>query len=40
VFDSIEDVQNRATQWLRIYNDERPNMALNGITSMMKLAAA
>jgi len=39
-FDSIEDVQNRATQGLWIYNTERPNMALNGITPMMKLAAA
>jgi putative transposase len=40
LFESIEDVQNRATQWLWIYNNERPNMALNGITPMMKLAAA
>ncbi|MDC1227841.1 transposase, partial [Oceanospirillaceae bacterium] len=40
LFDNIEDVQNRATQWLWIYNNERPNMALNGITPMMKLAAA
>ena len=40
LFDSIEDVQNRATQWLWIYNNERPNMALNGITPIMKLVAA
>ena len=40
LFESIEDVQNRATQWLWICNNERPNMALNGITPMMKLAAA
>jgi putative transposase len=40
LFESIEDVQNRATQWLWIYNNERPSMALNGITPMMKLAAA
>jgi len=40
LFDSIEDAQNRATQWLWIYNNGRPNMALNGITTMMKLAAA
>jgi putative transposase len=40
LFESIQDVQNRATQWLWIYNNERPNMALNGITPMMKLAAA
>jgi putative transposase len=40
LFDSIEDVQNRATQWLWIYNNERTNMVLNGFTPMMKLAAA
>jgi len=40
LFDSIEDVQSHATQWLWTYNNERPNMALNGITPMMKLAAA
>ena len=40
LFDSIEDVQNHAPQWLWIYSNERPNMALNGITPMMKLAAA
>ena len=40
LFDSIEEVQNHATQWLWSYNNERPNMALNGITPMMKLAAA
>ena len=40
LFDSIEEVQNHATQWLWTYNNERPNMALNGITPMMKLAAA
>jgi putative transposase len=40
LFESIEDVQNRATQCLWIYNNERPNMALNGITPLMKLAAA
>jgi putative transposase len=40
LFDSIEDVQNRSTQWFWIYNNERPNMALNGIKRMMKLSAA
>jgi putative transposase len=40
LFDSIEDVQNRATQWLWTYSNECPNMALNGITPMMKLVAA
>jgi putative transposase len=37
---SIADVQNRATQWLWVYTNERPNKALNGITPMMKLASA
>jgi putative transposase len=40
LFDIIENVQNRENQWLWICNNERPNMALNGITPMMKLAAA
>jgi putative transposase len=40
LFDSIDEVQNHATHWLWTYNNERPNMALNGITPMMKLAAA
>lgn len=40
LFGSIDEVQNHSTQWLWTYNNERPNMALNGITPMMKLAAA
>ena len=39
-FDSIEDVQEAATRWLWTYNNERPNMALGGITPMQKLALA
>jgi putative transposase len=35
LFNSIEDVENRATQWLWIYNNERPNMVLNGITRLL-----
>jgi hypothetical protein len=35
----IEEVQNRATQWFWIYNNVHPNMALNGIKPMPKLAA-
>ncbi|HQU99287.1 MAG TPA: integrase core domain-containing protein, partial [Nitrosomonas sp.] len=34
----IEEAQLTATQWLWIYNNERPNMALGGITPAMKLA--
>jgi putative transposase len=40
LFESIEQVQGRATRWLWIYNHERPNMALGGITPMQKLALA
>lgn len=31
LFDSIEEVQEYATQWLWTYNNERPNMALGGL---------
>ena len=40
LFDRIDQVQHHATQWLWTYNNERPNRGLNGITPMMKLAAA
>jgi len=40
LFDTIEQVQDRATRWLWTYNHERPNMALGGITPMQKLALA
>ena len=39
-FESIEEVQDMATRWLWTYNNERPNMALGGITPMQKLALA
>ena len=37
LFDSIEQVQEKATRWLWTYNHERPNMALGGITPMQAL---
>ena len=40
LFDSIDEVQDFATQWLWTYNHERPNMALGGITPKQKLALA
>lgn len=40
LFGSIEEVQDAATRWLWTYNNERPNMALGGITPMQKLAMA
>jgi putative transposase len=40
LFASIEEVQDAATRWLWTYNNERPNMALGGITPRQKLAMA
>lgn len=37
LFESIDEVQSHATQWLWTYNHERPNMALGGITPKQKL---
>lgn len=35
-FNTIEEAQNTATHWLWTYNNERPNMAIGGITPVMK----
>jgi putative transposase len=40
IFESIRQVQEAATRWLWTYNNDRPNMALGGITPMQKLAMA
>ena len=40
LFGSIAEVQEFATRWLWTYNNERPNMALGGITPKQKLALA
>ena len=40
LFSSIAEVQEKATQWLWTYNNERPNMGLGGITPKQKLALA
>jgi putative transposase len=40
LFDSIEEVQEFTTRWLWTYNQERPNMAIGGITPKQKLALA
>lgn len=37
IFTSIEAAQLSATQWLWTYNNERPNMAIGGITPAQKL---
>ena len=40
IFETIEEVQNIATEWLWTYNNERPNMGIGGITPAMKLRLA
>ena len=40
LFDSIEEVQEYGTRWLWAYNNERPNMAIGGITPRQKLDEA
>ena len=38
LFESIQEVQEFATKWLWVYNNERPNTAIGGITPKQKLA--
>lgn len=38
IFETIEDMQDAATKWMWTYNNERPNMALGGITPKQKIA--
>lgn len=38
LFGSVKEAQDFATQWLWLYNNERPNMAIGGITPKQKLA--
>jgi len=40
IFKSMQQVQEHATRWLWTYNNERPNMAIGGITPIQKLALA
>ena len=43
VFETIEEAQEQATNWLWTYNNDRPNMAIGGITELpraMKLKMA
>lgn len=37
LYDDIQELQDKATQWLWTYNHERPNMGLGGITPVQKL---
>ena len=36
LFESIEEVEQHATNWLWTYNHERPNMGIGGITPKQK----
>ena len=38
LFDSVESAQNLTTQWLWVYNNERPHFALGGIPPRAKVA--
>ena len=40
LFETIDEVKEFSTRWLWSYNNERPNMALGGITPKQKLAMA
>ena len=40
ILETIEEVQNIATEWLWTYNHERPNMGNGGLTPAMKLKMA
>lgn len=40
LFSTIAEVQEFATRWLWVYNNERPNMAIGGMTPKQKLAEA
>ena len=40
IFETIEEAQDQATQWLWTYNNERPNLGIDGMTPAMKLKTA
>lgn len=40
IFETIEEAQQIATDWLWTYNNERPNMGIGGITHAQKLKMA
>ncbi len=40
LFESIEEVQDHATNGLWTYNNERPNMGIGGVTPKQKLTMA
>ncbi len=40
LFETLDEIQDFATNWLWTYNHDRPNMALGGMTPKQKLALA
>lgn len=40
VFETNEEAQSQATEWLWTYNNDRPNIAIDGITPALKLKMA
>ena len=40
IFETIQEAQEQATEWLWTYNNDRPNMGIGGITPAMKLKLA
>ena len=40
IFETIEEVQQIATEWLWTCNNERPNIGIGGVTPAMKLKMA
>lgn len=40
IFETIEEMQQIATGWLRTYSNERPNMGIGRITLAQKLLMA
>ena len=40
IFETIEEAQDQATEWLWTYNNQRPNMGIGGMTPAMKLKTA
>src|SRR5699024_6922067 len=37
IYDELKEVQSDATRWLWIYNNERPNIAISGVTPQQTL---
>jgi putative transposase len=40
MFESVEQAQSLATNWLWLYNNKRPNMAIGGLPPKQLLKAA